>query len=165
MNAIQLQCIQFIGTNMFITNQAHKSPFSGFLGDSSESHWLAVELALRLPWFLASFQEFESKSVDAFSVERTIMIHSVEALEQLVKESDHGLLKFDSVHIVTPSHVNGTDQWKMDLLDCIRKADDPAAHGQNVDVFETRGGARYACSMLGTSIEDLHIGEVRFQAP
>lgn len=150
---------------MFITNQAHKSPLSGFLSDSSESHWLAVELALRLPWFLASFQEFESNSVDAFSVGRTMMIHSVEALEQLVQESHDGLLKFDSVHIVTPSHMNGTDQWQMDLLDCIRRADEPSAQGQNVDVFETRGGARYARSMLGTSIEDLRIGEVRFQAP
>ena len=150
---------------MFITNQALKSPFSGLLGESSESHWLAVELALLLPWFLVSFQEFESNSDDAFSVERTMMIHSVEALEQLVQESDVVLVKFDSVHIVTPSHVNGTDQWKMDRLDCIRRADDPAAQGQNVDVFQTRGGARYACSMLGTSIEDLRIGTVRFQAP
>lgn len=129
------------------------------------SHWNAVELALHQPWFLVSFQEFEADSVDAFSVGRTMMVHSVEALEQLVRESEVGLFKFDSVHIVTPSHVNGTDQWQMDLLDCIRRADDPAAQGQNVDVFQTRGGARYACSMLGTSIEDLRIGTVRFQAP
>jgi hypothetical protein len=150
---------------MFITNQAYKSPLSGFFGDSTESHWLAVELAIRSPWFLVSFQEFESRSVEAFSVARTMMIHSVEALEQLLQESDHGLLKFDSVHIITPSHMNGTDQWQMDLLDCIRMAEEPSPQGQNVDVFETRGGARYARLMLGTSIEDLRIGEVRFQAP
>ncbi len=150
---------------MFITNQAHKSPLSGLLGGSSRSHWLAVELALHHPWFLVSFDEFESNPVDAFSVRRTMMIHSVEALEQLVHESDPGLFKFDSVSIVTPGHVNGTDQWQMHLLDSIRTAEEPEAQGQTVDVFETRGGARYACSMLGTSIEDLHIGEVRFQAP
>jgi len=69
------------------------------------------------------------------------------------------------VSIVTPGHVNGTDQWQMHLLDSIRTAEEPEAQGQTVDVFETRGGARYAYSMLGTSIEDLHIGAVRFQAP
>ncbi|MHB8949715.1 MAG: hypothetical protein ACYC4S_11705 [Rhodoferax sp.] len=150
---------------MFITHLPHKSPMSGLFGDSSKSHWLAVELAMQLPWFLVSYREFESNSVDASSVGRTIMVHTVEALEQLVQESDGGLFKFDSVYIITPGHVNGTDQWQMDLLDCIRTADEPEAPGQVVDVFETRGGARYACSMLETSIEDLRIGAVRFQSP
>jgi len=93
------------------------------------------------------------------------MINSVEALEQLVQESDDGLIEFDSVHIVTPGHVNGTNRWQMDLLDSIRTADEPGAEGQTVDVFETRDGVRYAHSMLGTSIEDLRIGGMRFQSP
>jgi len=94
-----------------------------------------------------------------------MMINSVEALEQLVQESDDGLIEFDSVHIVTPGHVNGTNRWQMDLLDSIRTADEPGAEGQTVDVFETRDGVRYAHSMLGTSIEDLRIGGMRFQSP
>lgn len=93
------------------------------------------------------------------------MINSVEALEQLIQGSDDELFKFDSVHIVTPGHVNGTDRWQMDLLDSIRTADEPGAEGQTVDVFETKNGARYAQSMLGTSIEDLRVGGVRFQFP
>lgn len=165
MNAIRLQCILFISTNMFITNQVHKSPLSDLFGDSSLSHWSAVELALHRPWFLVSFREFESNSSDAFSLGRTIMINSVEALEQLIQGSDDELFKFDSVHIVTPGHVNGTDRWQMDLLDSIRTADEPGAEGQTVDVFETKNGARYAQSMLGTSIEDLRVGGVRFQFP
>src|SRR5674476_169082 len=109
MSAIRLQCILFISTNMFVTHQAHKSPLSGLFGDSSLSHWSAVELALQRPWFLVSFREFESNSSDAFSCGRTMMINSVEALEQLIHGSDDELFELDSVHIVTPGHVNGTD--------------------------------------------------------
>lgn len=94
-----------------------------------------------------------------------MMINSVEALEQLIQGSDSELFEFDSVHIVTPGHVNGTDRWQMDLLHSIRTADEPGAEGQTVDVFETSNGAIYAHSLLGTSVEDLRIGEVRFQSP
>lgn len=169
MRSIQLQCILFILSVMFATNQAHLSPLSSLMGNTENSHWIAVELAFSRPWFLVSLKEFEADSgsdpEEDFSVTRTIFVDSIGSVEQLIESDTNGLVKYESVQICTPDHMNGTSGWKLEPLDSVQTAHHHEFQGHTLDVFVTLDGHKYAHSMLGTPIEDLILGDVWFKAP
>ncbi len=150
---------------MFITHATSKSAISGLFGESSFERWHDVELALDVPWFLVSFRHVEIDDDGVFEVGRTLLFTSLEAVENLVRRSNDGVIKFDSVQVITPGHVNGSSDWKMDPLRVVWSAKEPNTEGQTADVFETIEGSRYAHSMLGTPIERLNLEGVRFKAP
>ncbi|MDP2451815.1 hypothetical protein [Polaromonas sp.] len=72
-------------------------------------------------------------------------IADVEELAQM--EATTNQLQLDSVMIVTPGHVNGTNRWKMEPLRAVWRAEEPSAPAQ-VDVYETAGGVMYVDSVL-----------------
>lgn len=154
---------------MFITNEAHRSKFSALFGETKQAHWAAVELALNHPWFLVNFKQFEddpiADSEDNFSISRTMLVDCISSVEQLIQSNSSELFKFESVQIVTPGHMNGTCEWKMETLDLVRTAHHPDYDGHSVDMYVTTEGHKYTHCMLGLPVDELSLGETWFQAP
>ena len=140
---------------MFVTYEEHKTPFSGIFGDG-EMHWRAAELALQRLWFLVSVSDFESlDSRDSFRASRTMLLSRIADVEELAELESASHLQLESVFIVTPGHVNGTNRWKMEPLRASWKADEPSAPDLLADIYETAEGATYVDSVLGTSAKKL----------
>lgn len=165
MRAIQLQCILFILIIMFVTHTSAKSPIPSLFGDSSYGHWHSVELALHSPWFLASFRQRDSDADGEYELNRTVLLTSLDSVAHLVQEGNRGVISFDSLQIVTPGRLNGSNDWKMEHLLAVWLAHEPNAPGQFAEVFETEGGARYSNSMNGTSIDELKPETLVLRAP
>ena len=150
---------------MFITNDAFRSPVSALLHDSTESYWLCTELALQQTWFIVTLRQFETTDEDAAEVERTLLLSSLGQVEQVMRQNAGGLLACDSVHVITPRHVNGSEQWRMDLLSAAWVAHEPSAKGQTANIYETAAGEKYAHSHLGTPIHELQLERLLFRLP
>lgn len=157
MTPIGLQSIVFIFINMFITNNAFRSPISDLLADPSETYWQATELALHHPWFLVTFRQLDLSDHEPFEIGRTVLLSNVGEMEQLINQDSGGRLVFDSIQVITPGHINGSDQWKMEPLHAAWSAQEPNVEGQTLEVYETIAGVRYVNSILGTSIDDLQM--------
>lgn len=149
---------------MFITDTAFRSPVSDLFGDASVTYWHATELALHHSWFLVTVRQVESDD-DAFVVGRTMMLSRASDVEDLIQQNSAGLLRFESVQVITPAHVNGSEHWKMDPLLAVWVADEPSFPGQIAEVYETSEGVKYVISMLGTPIDQLRHQALRFRAP
>lgn len=140
---------------MFITYEEHKAPFLNFFGDGA-THWKAAELALHRVWFLVSLSQTESMDDGEYlQSSRTLLISNIAGVEQFAKLQVPSPLRLDAVYIVTPSHVNGSQQWKMEVLRAFWKAEEPSTPGQLADIYETAGGETYVDSILGTSAQRL----------
>ncbi|MDO8777963.1 MAG: hypothetical protein Q7K57_56455 [Burkholderiaceae bacterium] len=149
---------------MFITNDAFRSPISSLLGNPAEQYWAAAELALCRPWFLVTFRHTQAKDdADAFEMTRTMLLSNVKDIECWVQQEKGGSLQLESVLLVSPGPLNGTQSWKMEPLSAVWTAEEPSAAGQVVDIYETKAGVKYARSMLDTPIEDLHNETLRFR--
>ena len=150
---------------MFLANEAHRSPFAKLFRGKTESEFLAVELTLFKTWYLICFSQWESDAPDAVSIQRTLLVDSLESVEHMTQSSSTGLLKVNSVQVVTPGHINGTDDWKMAVLDSVVSAEDPSDPEQIFDILVTSDGARYVDSWADTTLDKLQLGEVRFRPP
>lgn len=160
-----LQSLGLICTNMFISHTANLSPASRLYLDKTQSQWNAIELALNRPWFLVSFQQLEAEADCAVTYQRTMLVESLVSVEQFLRASSDGLIKVDAIQVVTPGEINGSSNWKMDVLDSVVTAEDPDNEGMTANVFVTCGGKKYADSWTGTPLEKLKLGEVRFKSP
>nr|WP_315491413.1 hypothetical protein [uncultured Rhodoferax sp.] len=150
---------------MFLANEAHRSPFAKLFRNKFESEFLAVELTLYKTWFLICFSQLDSDAPDALPIQRSMLVDSLELVERMTQTSSNGLLIVNSVQVVTPSHINGTDVWKMEVLDSVITAKDPEDTGQILDVLVTSNGSRYVDSWVETKLDSLQLGEVRFRSP
>jgi hypothetical protein len=112
---------------MFLTYKEHKAAFNPF-GDGL-THWRAAELALHRPWFLVSISHPDSTEDDSFRVNRTMLMSSISDVEALTQPDASTKLQLDSVYIVTPGHLNGSSQWRMDPLKAVWKAEEPSGPG------------------------------------
>lgn len=149
---------------MFITNQAFKSPISQLLGNPDEQYWAAAELALCHPWFLVTFRHTqETDATDTLEITRTILLSNVTDVEHWAHQEQGGSMQLESVLLVSPGHLNGTDGWRMEPLSAVWTAEEPSTGGQMVDIYETRAGVKYVHSMLGTQIGELHNETLRFR--
>lgn len=130
---------------------------------------MAVELALSRPWFIVSFEEKEAdssaESEDYLSFKRTMLVDSITSVEQMIRSDTSGLVKFESVQICTPGYMNGTNGWKVEILDSVQEAHHPDLNGHVVDMFVTSEGRKYSHCMMGFPIDELSPGEIRFKAP
>lgn len=133
---------------MFVTYEEHRAPFLNLFGDDL-THWKTAELAFHRLWFLVSLSQFEPPiDGDSFGLNRTMLISKIADVEELAQmEATTNQLQLDSVMIVTPGHVNGTNRWKMEPLRAVWRAEEPSAPGQ-VDVYETAEGVMYVDSGL-----------------
>lgn len=154
---------------MFITNEAHRSKFSSLLGGPQQSHWMAIELGLSRPWFIVSFEEREAdssaESEEFLSFKRTMLVDNIASVEQLIRSDANGLVKFEYVQICTPGYMNGTNGWRVEILDTVQEAHHPDFDGHAVDMFVTSEGRKYSHCMTELPIDELLPGEIRFKAP
>lgn len=150
---------------MFITNELHRSPIAPLFGDVSRALWFTVELTHPKAWFMVSFREFESDSHDSFSICRTLFVERAESILKFAQLNRHGPVEIELVQIITPAHMNGTNHWKIELLESVMAAKQPGAEGWTAHVFVTQDGNKYCDSMLETAIADMQLGEVLFKAP
>jgi len=139
---------------MFVTYEEYKAPFPSFFGREL-TYWKAAELALHRLWFLVSISEPDSDDGDSFPASRTLLISNIADVEQFATPQVASKLQLDAVYIVTPGHVNGSHQWKMEALRAVWRAEEPSAPGQLAAIYETAEGKTYVDSMLGTSTRHL----------
>ena len=60
------------------------------------------------------------------------------------------------VSLVSPGHVNKTNQWKMEALEKVRIGQEPDLdHEQEAIIFVLKNGRKYVDSGLGTPINKL----------
>ena len=152
---------------MFITNNAFKARFHNLLGDPADHFWVAAELALSNPWFLVRFRITETaEGEDACPRTRTMLLTDVQDVESMAKnEPDEPLLQLESVQIVSPGHLNGTEGWKMEPLTAVWTAEEPSDARHLVHIYEIEGGVRYATSGLETPIDELRNETLWLQFP
>lgn len=152
---------------MFITRTAYKSPVSALFIGRGEVAWTATELALQQIWFLVQLEEVEVGGGSGFSVSRTVLLFDFQLVEQFIKsdKSDQGdKARLKSVHIVTPGHVNGSDNWQMDQIKAVWQGREPVDDYEiPMDIFETVSGKKYSASVSGLSIEELAGETLKFQ--
>ena len=140
---------------MFLTYEEHKAPFLDLFGDGL-TRWKATELALQRSWFLVSVSQPDSiDDSDSFRVSRTMLVSNIADVEGLAQMEVTNQLQLDSVLIVTPGHINGTDRWKMEPLRTAWRAEEPSAPGQMAEIYETADGVTYVDSMLATPAKRL----------
>ena len=151
---------------MFITNEAWKSTYPQFFVDPDESFWRVTKLALNVPWFLVSICRPEPFDDDEpIEIRETMMLADVRDVAGLIDACAKGELKFVAAYVVTPAHVNGSSEWKMDQLRAVWVAGEPMAPQQNVVIYETLGGACYGRSSLETPLEALANRTLSFRIP
>lgn len=151
---------------MFITHQSSKSPFSEMLGGAALALWNEVELSLQTPWFLVDLRQTVPAALGVLETTRTLLLPNLQALEQIaqLQETDEHA-RLVSIHIVTPGYLNGSDEWRMDLLRAVWSAEDPNEPGNTIDVYEIQGGKKFSASTAGLGIDSLKIGAIRFRSP
>jgi hypothetical protein len=164
MNAIALQSIAFILNTMFITKSAYKSPVSAFFTGRGEVAWSATELALQQIWFLVQLEEIEAAGGSGFSISRTVLLFDFQNVEQFIQSDPGDRARLKSVHIVTPGHVNGSDNWQMDQIKAVWQGREPVDDYEiPMDIFETVSGKKYSASFSDLSIEELAGETLKFQ--
>ena len=161
MNTIRLQSIVVIFNNMFITNEAHRSPLAAMLDGAGDAYWRVVELALNKPWFIVSILQTEQGHTagldEGFPFVRTLLIGDIADLLSLLMtlRSEAGVLR--TVHSITPSHINETRQWQMEQLAGIWTAKrnlDGHESAIDIEILETVAGKLYTAFPTETSIRD-----------
>lgn len=150
---------------MFITNRALKSPISHlFLGEPGDQFWLATELAFFIPWFLVTIRQAEpAYDDDAVSVGRAMLLTEFADVERLVQECSGGPNRIESTLVVTPGHLNGTGEWKMEPLEAVWTAEDSSAPGRKMTIFETQAGVKYSDTSLSVPVGELQNQTLRFR--
>ncbi len=153
----------FILFAMLITRDAYKSPVSELLMGQGEAGWSAAELALQQIWFLVHLEEIGATEPE-FSSSRTVLLFDFQSIEQFMQSDQGGKVHLKSVHIVTPGHINGSDNWQMDRLKAVWQGREPVDDYEiPMDIFETVSGKKYPASFCSLSIEELAGETLKFQ--
>ncbi len=149
---------------MFITRDAYKSPISAFFQNGGDLAWSATELATQQIWFLAHLEEIDPEDGDGCICHRTVLLFDFLSVENFLNFGQESKVRLKSVHIVTPSHVNGTDSWKMDQLRAVwqgrEMVDD---HPIPTNIYETVSGEMYPASYCGLTSEELAGDTLKFR--
>lgn len=149
---------------MFITREAYKSPVSAFLSSIGDIGWSATEVALQQVWFLVHLEEIEAEDDVGYTSVRTMLLFDFQSVERFLQTGQGSGLRLKAVHIVTPSHVNGSDSWQMDQLRAVWQGREMVdEHEIPMDIFETVSGKKYPASFCCLSVEDLAGDILKFQ--
>lgn len=150
---------------MFITNEAFRSPIASLFGSTNEMYWSSAELALQHPWFLLTLRQVDRSESEPWVTKRTLLLSSDDQVEQLMSLSEPDEISVESLLIVSPSHINGTSHWAMDVVHKVWTAHEPEHESLHASVYETSSGRRYTNSALGTPAEDLVVETLKFEIP
>lgn len=151
---------------MFVTNEACKATFPRFFAAPDELYWTAAKLALHVPWFLVRFsQTEETDGGENIEFHETVMLTDVRDVACLVHSRAEGVLKSATAYVITPGHVNGTNDWKMESLKAVWMASEPNTPERAVMILETLEGLRYGMSSVETPLEALCNWTLSFRVP
>lgn len=137
---------------MFITHEADRSAVHSLFGGPGDAYWRAAEIASNRPWYLVTLSQRDKVEEEAadleqpFEITRTLLIAEIRDLVSLLTAKIDGLSTLQSVHAVTPAHVDGSESWQMVPLRAVWQAEetiDGEKTGLRVEVLETAGGELY----------------------
>lgn len=148
---------------MFLTRAPFLSPISSLFCEPDENVWTATELVLQQTWFLAYFEQSETLEEDEFACARTMLFAEFSGVEQLIGLAPESGIRLKSVHILTPGHVNGTDNWKMDQIGAVWSGRESQTEYSPMDVFETTSGDMYSASLAGHNADKLQLDAMKFK--
>lgn len=105
----------------------------------------------------------ETTEKEEFACGRTMLFAEFSGVEQLIGLGPESGIHFKSVHIVTPGHVNGTDNWKMDQIGAVWSGREPHTEYIPMDVFETTTGKLYCASFVKSNAAEFQLDAMRFK--
>ena len=109
-------------------------------------------------WFHVVAQRINKNSA---YISRIFYFDNLEHLQAL--KLDYSV-KIAELSLVSPGHINGTDNWNMDLLEKIIVGFEPnTEHEQTALIFHLKNGNKYIDSALDTHVEDLTNLKIAFE--
>jgi hypothetical protein len=148
---------------MLVTLDKFRSPISSLFFEDGTSCWLSCEFSLQQAWFLVQLQEFEGLDALEYSCERTVLLFDFRSIRDLLEKGKQSTLRVKAIHLVTPSHMNGTDSWRMERVRKVISGHQTVAGEEfPVEVLETTEGVKYD-SFSGLAFKGKLIGaKLRF---
>lgn len=104
--------------------------------------WSEVEHDIHRPWFYVC--AIEAVEGD-FQLRRMMLISQERSLQALLQAKTPGW-KVESVLVMTPSHINGTNRWQLEGLDQITLHWDPVSG--STFTYKIEGGHTYTTDHL-----------------
>jgi hypothetical protein len=148
---------------MFLANESFRSPIAPLFYGPEYSGWDAMDLSLHSEWYLASLDQFEGQGKHKTSVRRTVLICSFSSLESLITQDTKNSFKLESIHIVTPGHLNHTKTWALEHIRAIWEAQSPHDEQHSLHIIETMNGHQYAVPHVGVTAEAVKLGQLIYQ--
>ena len=128
---------------MFETNDFARmnNPLSLF-GDDSHL-WSHVSLRIHVPWFYVTY------SMDYDDGSKRVNILFVSNINDLVSMNSETSIQVEQVYLVSPGHLNKSEEWLMEPIGEILVGLEPK-HDQAVYIYIVKNGNRYIDSALGS---------------
>jgi hypothetical protein len=117
--------------------------------------WHFIELGIHRPWFYAGTRD----SLDEDALVTMKMIPNVQVLQCLLDE--HTDDQIQSLQLISPGHVNGTDGWVMETLMSLSVLSDRTGRSSGYR-YIVEGGKAYDVIDLNCSASEFKIKEVVF---
>jgi len=141
---------------MFITNNVSRSQLSSLFASLGETQWTNAELAVEQIWFIAACRQIDRTRDTPIAFQRTLFLSRADQILALLGTD----IQVQTAYIVTPRHVNGSPDWKMEPLTNVWNAVEPDRKHRFTHVFETRSGHLYSNSRIPIeklSLENLYL--------
>ena len=148
---------------MFETNRGYEVMLPEIFGaDEGNQVWERVSTRLHMLWFYVICLPTD-KELDQLA--QILLISDIEGLLDLQKDNSATIRE---VYVVSPSHLNGSNAWKMDLLDHVLTGIEPmhdfkeetgieqmSDFQQHAYIYVMKNGQRLLDSNLETKEADL----------
>lgn len=143
--------------SMFKTyRHAELSPAAVF-GGGVASYWQFVELEVHHPWFYIELVRDYGDDI----VGSMLMVPTVPILQQMLSELDERSW-FGQAHLMSPGHLRGGDNWKMEPLIEVGVAQDNKGEVEGY-LFKVAGGVSYS-THHSRDHSNLKVTEIIFSA-
>lgn len=128
---------------MFETHESAQVEVPFPLCDPGVSLWDYAYTRLNMEWFHVVCKATEDD--DGYHPVRNFFLTQAEHIHEFGQSPDWEILE---VQIVSPSHINASGHWDMEMVDSIlRGVDSAAGTGQYGYIFVVQGGRRYVSSL------------------
>ena len=135
---------------MFETHREFEIHLPKIFGDDRNQVWEYVFTRLHTPWLQVTCLPSD-KEVDQFSK----ILHIPDIIGLLALQRDASAT-ISEAYYVSPSHINGSENWKMDLLDHVMIADEPyECIEQHAYIYVLKNEQRLVDSNLNTKENEL----------
>lgn len=132
---------------MFITNEASNifNPFSP--KENKEYLWSNVSFRLHIPYFYIAYSVDDEDGTHSYMVLVASVVHLIG-----LNNDDH--INIQQAYLISPGHVNSTDQWMMEPIEEVFSGLEPE-YDQLSYIYVLENGGRYVCSDLNSKEEEL----------